>query len=522
MLSSTLLLLNACKKDPINSMSLGDFNEDTSVALKTVAEFPIGVAINTGLYGVNTTYTSIANRDFSSFTFENEMKHASIVQSNGVYNYTQADALLNSVPSGAAIYGHVLAWHSQQNTTYLRSFTGLTVPSATELLTNPGFENGLTDWSVFNSGNPSGTSQLTATNVAAEVRTGTGALKVINPVGYPGSQWRVQLAGNVFTTVATRQYTITYWARATSGGGSIRLSTASATSGQYQADQSIGSTWQQISHTFTADGTTNRIFFDMGQAANTYFIDDVSVKEVITAPSGASVAQKVDEALNTYITNMVTRYKTRVRAWDVINEMFTEAGAIRNLTNSPDPTWFVWSHYLGRDFGVKAFNYAKAADPTADLFINDFNLETNSQKLDSLISYVAEIRAKGAKVDGIGTQMHIDWNTSLVGIESMFKKLAATGLKIRITELDIATLLGGNAKTPTPQLLAYQAQMAYNVVNSYLRNIPKNQRAGITIWGLHDNSSWRFKSGTEFPLFYDGNFARKPAYTAILKALQGK
>jgi endo-1,4-beta-xylanase len=182
----------------------------------------------------------------------------------------------------------------------------------------------------------------------------------------------------------------------------------------------------------------------------------------------------------------------------------------------------VWSHYLGRDFGVKAFNYAKAADPTADLFINDYNLETSSRKLDSLIKYVAEIRGKGAKVDGIGTQMHIDWNTSMVGIENMFKKLGATGLKIRITELDIATLLGGNAKQPTPQLLAYQAQMAQNVVESYLRNIPKLQRAGITIWGLHDSSSWRYRNGAEFALFYDNDFKKKPAYIAILQALKNQ
>ncbi len=154
------------------------------------------------------------------------------------------------------------------------------------------------------------------------------------------------------------------------------------------------------------------------------------------------------------------------------------------------------------------------------MFINDYNLETSSRKLDSLIKYVAEIKAKGAKVDGIGTQMHINWNTSMVGIEEMFKKLGATGLKIRITELDIATVLGGNATTPTPQLLAYQAQMAKNVVESYVRNIPKAQRAGITIWGLHDRSSWRWNNGTEFPLFYDNEYNKKPAYAGFLQGLK--
>jgi endo-1,4-beta-xylanase len=513
------LFLFSCKKVDNNSMSLGDFSSDTTVPLKSAASFPIGVAVNRGLYGVNPTYTAIANRDFSSFTFENEMKHDQVVQNNGNYDYSRADALINAIPADKAIYGHVLAWHSQQNRAYLRSYTGLTAPAATELLSNPGFENGITGWSVFNTGNPSGTSTIATTTASGEVRTGTTGVKVVNPVGYPGSQWRVQLSSPAFTTVPGRQYAISYWVKATSSGGSIRLSTGPSAP-QYQGDQTIGTAWQQVTWTITATLASTTFLFDMGQAANTYLIDDASVKEVVTAPSGASVALKVDTALNTYITNMVTRYKNRVKAWDVINEMFTDNGDIRNESNSPDPNWFVWSHYLGRDFGVKAFNYAKAADPTADLFINDYNLETSSRKLDSLIKYVAEIRAKGAKVDGIGTQMHINWNTNMVGIEEMFRKLGATGLKIRITELDIATLLGGNATTPTPQLLAYQAQMAKNVVESYLRNVPKAQRAGITIWGLHDNASWRYNNGAEFALFYDGNFQRKPAYFAILQVLQ--
>jgi len=524
------LFIVSCQKDPyINTLSEGNFAADTAIALKNAAQFPMGVAINRGLYGVNATYTLVADRDFNSFTFENEMKHSSIVQSNGTYNYAQADALLNAVPAGTAIYGHVLAWHSQQRGDYLRQFSGITVPAAAELLPNPGFENGLTNWSVFNTGNPAGTSTITATTTTSEVRTGTTAMKVVNPIGYAGSQWRVQVSSAAFTTVPGRQYTISYWVRSTTAGGSIRLSTG-PTAPQYQGDQTIGTTWQQVTWTITASIASTTFLFDLGQSANTYLIDDVSVKEVITAPSGASVTAKVDEALQTYVSNMVNRYKNRIKAWDVVNEMFTENGEIRNNNNTPqtatngipDNGWFVWSNYLGRDFGLKAFNYARTADPAADLFINDFNLETNPRKLDSLIAYVNEIRAKGAKVDGIGTQMHINWNTNYGTIEDMFKKLGATGLKIRITELDIATVLTSAAGTATPQLQAYQAQMAKFVVDMYLKYVPKAQRAGITIWGVHDNSSWRFRNGTEFPLFYDGNFKRKPAYTAILEALKNQ
>src|SRR5690606_27866574 len=108
-------------------------------------------------------------------------------------------------------------------------------------------------------------------------------------------------------------------------------------SAQYQGDQTIGTAWQVVSWTIKANSPQTRILFDMGQAANTYYIDDVIIKEVIPAPSGAQIVNKLDTALNTFITGMVTRYKDKVRAWDVVNELFTDDGSIRNNTNTPPP-----------------------------------------------------------------------------------------------------------------------------------------------------------------------------------------
>src|SRR5690606_4274498 len=129
--------------------------------------------------------------------------------------------------------------------------------------------------------------------------------------------------------------------------------------------------------------------------------------------SGAEIVNKLDTALKTFIDGMVGRYKNKVKAWDVVNELFTDGGQIRNNANSPAPAgasdWFVWSEYMkdDKEFGLKAFQYAAQADPNADLYINDYNLETSPAKLDALIAYVADLKSKGAKVDGIGTQMHV-------------------------------------------------------------------------------------------------------------------
>ncbi len=516
------IILGACKKSPhVGILNTGEFG-DTSAALKSVTDIPIGAAINYGPMITDATFASVVKRDFNSVTFGYEMKHGAVVRDNGSFDFTNTDALVNAA-TGVEIFGHTLGWHQNQNANYLKSFAGIVLPSSTELLTNPGFESGMTGWSTFNSGNPAGSATITTGSGANEVRTGTSSMKVVNPTAYTGNQWRVQVSSIAFPTTPGTQYTISYWVKAAAAGGSIRLSSG-PTAAQYQGDQTIGTAFQQVSWTITANLASTTFLFDMGQVANTYYIDDVSVKEVIPAPSGAQVAAKLDQALNTFITTMVNRYKSKVKAWDVVNELFADDGSIRNNTNTPTAGTdvLVWSNYMGRDYALKAFQYAAAADPTAVLYINDYALETNARKLDSLIAFVNELKTKGAKVGGIGTQMHISWNTSYDGIDKMFQKLAATGLKIRVSELDIRTVNTSAAGKPTATLMAYQANTLKYVVTSYLKNIPKAQQAGITIWGIADKYSWLYNSGKEFPLLYDNDFKKKPAYAAFLQALRGQ
>jgi endo-1,4-beta-xylanase len=100
--------------------------------------------------------------------------------------------MFNAV-QGLDVFGHTLGWHQNQNANYLKSYAGLIAISG-EKLANPGFEGGLTTWNIWNTGNPTGTSTITAGSGASEVRTGTGSMKVVNPSGYPGNQWRVQQA----------------------------------------------------------------------------------------------------------------------------------------------------------------------------------------------------------------------------------------------------------------------------------------------------------------------------------------
>ncbi|RZL12849.1 MAG: T9SS type A sorting domain-containing protein [Hymenobacter sp.] len=146
---------------------------------------------------------------------------------------------------------------------------------SSQLATNGGFENGLTGWTTLNVNGAT----ISASTVAADAHSGSGAMKVVNPTAQTGNQWKVQVSSTAFATTIGKQYVISYWVRAAAAGGSIRLSSGPS-SAQYQGDQAIGTAWQQVSWTITASLTSTTFLFDMGQVANTYYIDDVSVKEV--------------------------------------------------------------------------------------------------------------------------------------------------------------------------------------------------------------------------------------------------
>ncbi|MDF2192292.1 endo-1,4-beta-xylanase [Paraflavitalea sp. CAU 1676] len=519
---------SSCTKTPeVGILNTGNYT-DTEAPLKDATnDFPIGTAVNYTPLTAEPKFAEITKRDFDIVTFGYEMKHGAVVKDNGTFDFTRPDAMVAAL-GNVSIFGHTLVWHQNQNATYLKNFSGITVPAAVENLGNPGFENGLTGWSTFNTGNPAGTTTVTSTAATGEVRTGTSAMKINNPIGYPGSQWRVQIASILVPTVPGKQYMFSYWARAASAGGIIRLSTQDENNGnaQYQGNQTIGTTYAQISWTITANSNQTRFLFDAGESANTFYIDDASFKEVIVPPGGPAIVAKLDIAMADFINTLVGRYKNKVKAWDVVNEPFADNPvAIRDNgnTTTTGSDVLVWSNYLGRDFALKAFNLAKAADPTADLYINEYNLETNGAKLDSLIKYVAELKGKGAKIDGIGTQMHIGrTNMSYAGIDNMFRKLAATGLKIRVSELDVKVMQSSSATALTPELAGYQAQMYEYVVKSYIKYIPAAQRAGITIWGINDKNSWLYNSGKEFPLLYDNDYNKKKAYGGVLKALKGQ
>jgi len=235
----------------------------------------------------------------------------------------------------------------------------------------------------------------------------------------------------------------------------------------------------------------------------------------------------ITNALNKFISTMMDTCKYYVKAWDVVNEPMDDGrpaelktGAGRGKLPADE---FYWQDYMGKDYAVEAFRIARQHANQGDkLFINDYGLESNLDKCRGLIEYVKYIEARGATVDGIGTQMHIDITTDKAKIAEMFTLLAATGKMIKVSELDMG--LGNNIKTANATEAQYKAQsdMYKYVIEKYFELVPKAQRYGITIWSPTDspaNSSWR--AGEPIGLWTEG-FTRKPAYMGVADALKDK
>ena len=76
---------------------------------------------------------------------------------------------------------------------------------------------------------------------------------------------------------------------------------------------------------------------------------------------------EVSAILKEHIQTVVSRYRGRVYAWDVINEAINDDGTGLRQT--------FWSKMLGEDYIAQALTWAREADPDAKLFYNDYGGE---------------------------------------------------------------------------------------------------------------------------------------------------
>jgi endo-1,4-beta-xylanase len=227
------------------------------------------------------------------------------------------------------------------------------------------------------------------------------------------------------------------------------------------------------------------------------------------------------QRLKDHITTVVTRYKGRVYAWDVVNEAISD-NYEQYLRKSP------FLEICGEEFIAKAFEYAHAADPNALLFYNDYN-EIDAVKRAKIIRLIKELKAKGVPIHGIGLQGH--WATnepSKLQLELTLKEFSDLGLKIQITELDISvypkehifreataqdTLTKFTPEREAQQIDAYK--MCFELFRKYQQHI-----TGVTFWNISDRNSWLdnfpVKGRKDYPLLFDRDLKEKKAFWEVV------
>jgi endo-1,4-beta-xylanase len=250
--------------------------------------------------------------------------------------------------------------------------------------------------------------------------------------------------------------------------------------------------------------------------------------------------QAIHDAVVNHATQVVTHFKGRVVAWDVINEVIddtaTAAGATSPITalRVGDATNYPLYYSLGRTNTERQTNLyalikdvfaaARAADPNALLFYNDYGIEAAGPKADAAYALAVKLKGDGVPIQGVGLQSHDSlMSPTAAEFAANMQRLVTQGFVVNISELDITECGAASGQGNAQQATQWHAIAAVCVAQAGCN--------GITTWGIDDADSWKtanpmFHCATgdplPYPLMFDNAFAPKPSYMAMWNTLLGK
>lgn len=237
------------------------------------------------------------------------------------------------------------------------------------------------------------------------------------------------------------------------------------------------------------------------------------------------------QRLHDHIATVVGRYKGKIKAWDVVNEVIDDDGTMRKTP---------WSQIIGEDYVAKAFEYAHAADPDAELLYNDYNIEYPAKRAGAL-ALVKKLKAAGVPITTVGIQGHYLINEpDLKLLDDTIAEFGKLGVKVVLTEVDVDVLPRPGAGVTADVSLRLASDPTFNPYVNGLPDAVQKKLASrygeifaiclkhrdvvdrVTLWGVTDADSWHnnwpIRGRTAYSLLFDRAGQPKPAFDAVVQA----
>ena len=534
--------------------------------------FKLGAGTTVNDYLTNNTFKNLINKNFSETVAGNAMKMASCVDGNGNMNFETVKKYVNAATeAGLSVYGHTLAWHSQQPKSWLLKLIGdkpdPTSEETYQVVTSKDFtKDHSEDW----------TSNKTQFGFSISFDA-TNGMKV-SCSQQNTNAWDVQfVAMNNIALTAGKTYKMTITVKGSKAGkmtghlGGWETNNDSDPATGVNLSYDFTTDWQDVVIDVkpTIDGN-----FVLLQVNTVDFTGDVYIKTIkFEGYQGKTIPRTKEEmhdalvdAMDKWIKGMMEACDGKVKGWDLVNEAIAGGGddgqgnyalqhsTAYNPSGNPDATWdvggdnFYWQDYLGDlNYVREACRLARKYGPSdVKLFINDYNLEgvwdittkdgiSASKKVWSMVNWIKKWEKDGVtKIDGIGTQMHISYyeNSSSQenlkkAITGMFKVMAKSGKLVRVSEMDMGYVPNGQNKgISTSQLTEEQHKKMADfyewIIKEYLSIVPAEQQWSICQWCPTDAPEYSGWRPNEPVGIWDLDLYRKHVYAGFVKGLGGE
>ena len=514
--------------------------------------FKLGAGTTVNDYLNQKLVKDMINKNFTETVAGNAMKMASCVDGNGNMNFETVKRYVNAATqAGLNVYGHTLAWHSQQPKGWLLRLLAdkPDTSSSQEVLTIIASKDFTSNQSVGWTSDKDKYGYTLTFNA-------TNGLN-IHTTKKCDNSWDVQfLAMTDIPTTTGKTYKMTMTVKG-SKAGTLHSKLGDWSNGDYP-DITFTTEWKTVEVSYKAAVESSFFMLQCGD-----FVGDIYIKNIkFEGYQSATVPQTQQErhdtlvyAMDKWIKGMMEACDGKVKAWDLVNEAISGGGndgqgnyELQHSEGYKSGTWdvggdaFYWQDYMGDlEYVRQACRLARKYGPDdIKLFINDYKLESDwddNKKVKSLVGWIKKWEADGVtKIDGIGTQMHISCfenddilNSIKQHITTMFEVMAASGKLVRVSEMDMGYVRGNNrwgSSLKTNQLTEAEHQKMADfyewILKEYFRLIPAEQQWGICQWCTNDapsNSGWR---GGEPVGIWDLSNYRKHAYAGFVRGLGGK